>query len=208
VAAARPDPHGQRPDAARATSRRRTSRRRGRGRRGQRTAAAARQRRRADVLCRRRRASPYYRNAIGDECLYIHGGTARVETVFGDLDVWEGDYVIIPRATTHRIVPTGEVPVRIYAIEVNSHITPPKRYLSRFGQFLEHAPFCERDLRVPTDPYVVEERDVPVYIKHRGAGTSTASRARSTSSRTTPSTSSAGTAACGPTPSTSATTSR
>ena len=25
--------------------------------------------------------SPYYRNAIGDECLYIHGGTARVETV-------------------------------------------------------------------------------------------------------------------------------
>ena len=115
--------------------------------------------------------SPYYRNAIGDECLYIHGGTARVETIFGDLDVWEGDYVIIPRATTHRIVPTGDTPVRIYAIEVNSHITPPKRYLSRYGQFLEHAPFCERDLRVPTDPYVVDERNVEVYIKHRGAGT-------------------------------------
>ena len=114
--------------------------------------------------------SPYYRNAIGDECLYVHGGTARVETVFGDLDVWEGDYVIVPRATTHRIVPTGDAPVRIYAIEVNSHITPPKRYLSRFGQLLEHSPYCERDLRVPTDPYVVEETDIPVHIKHRGAG--------------------------------------
>jgi homogentisate 1,2-dioxygenase len=100
----------------------------------------------------------------------VHGGTARVETVFGDLDVWEGDYVIVPRATTHRIVPTGDAPVRIYAIEVNSHITPPKRYLSRFGQLLEHSPYCERDLRVPTDPYVVEETDIPVHIKHRGAG--------------------------------------
>lgn len=115
--------------------------------------------------------SPYYRNAIGDECLYVHSGTARVETVFGDLDVWEGDYVIVPRATTHRIVPTGDAPVRLYAIEVNSHITPPKRYLSKFGQFLEHSPYCERDLRVPTDPYVVEGTDVPVHIKHRGAGT-------------------------------------
>ncbi|HRW20275.1 MAG TPA: homogentisate 1,2-dioxygenase, partial [Dermatophilaceae bacterium] len=43
--------------------------------------------------------SPYYRNGIGDELLYVHGGTATVETVFGNLDVWEGDYVIIPRAT-------------------------------------------------------------------------------------------------------------
>jgi homogentisate 1,2-dioxygenase len=111
-------------------------------------------------------ASPYYRNAIGDECLYIEDGQATVETVFGDLEVTTGDYVIVPRATTHRIVPRGMV--QIYAIEANSHITPPKRYLSRFGQLLEHAPYCERDLRAPSDPYVVEDVDVDVYIKHRG----------------------------------------
>lgn len=112
--------------------------------------------------------SPYYRNAIGDECLYVEAYTARVETVFGDLPVGEGDYVVIPRATTYRIVPDG--PVRVYAIEANSHITPAKRYLSRFGQLLEHAPFCERDLRGPVDLRVVDERDVEVYIKHRGNG--------------------------------------
>jgi homogentisate 1,2-dioxygenase len=60
--------------------------------------------------------------------------------------------------------------VRIYAIEANSHITPPKRYLSRFGQLLEHAPYCERDLRGPCDPQLVEGTDVEVYIKHRGPG--------------------------------------
>jgi homogentisate 1,2-dioxygenase len=110
--------------------------------------------------------SPFYRNAIGDGCLYVEAGEAVVETVFGDLEVADGDYAIVPRATTFRVVPKGRV--RIYAIESNSHITPPKRYLSRYGQLLEHAPYCERDLRVPTDPRVVEGGNVEVYIKHRG----------------------------------------
>jgi homogentisate 1,2-dioxygenase len=112
--------------------------------------------------------SPYYRNAIGDECLYVESGTAVVETVFGDLPVGEGDYVIVPRAANFRVVPTG--PVRLYVIEANSHIGPPRRYLSRFGQLLEHAPYCERDLRGPSSPQVVEGEDVEVYIKHRGPG--------------------------------------
>lgn len=112
--------------------------------------------------------SPLYRNAIGDECIYLEQGSARVETVFGDLEVGTGDYVIIPRATTHSWVPTGLV--RAYTIEANSHITPPKRYLSRFGQFLEHSPYCERDIRPPTAPTQVEDTEVPVHVKHRGRG--------------------------------------
>lgn len=118
-------------------------------------------------------SSPYYRNGIGDECVYVESGTALVETVFGALEVGEGDYVILPRATTHRWVPTGRAPLRIYAIEANSHITPPKRYLSRYGQLLEHAPYCERDLRTPGDVLLADaDVDVPteVYIKHRGPG--------------------------------------
>ena len=71
---------------------------------------------------------------------------------FGVLEVGRGDYVILPRTTTHRWIPTGDEPLRTYAIEANSHIAPPKRYLSRYGQFLEHAPYCERDLRGPAEP--------------------------------------------------------
>ncbi|GAA3825328.1 homogentisate 1,2-dioxygenase [Streptomyces phyllanthi] len=112
--------------------------------------------------------SPHYRNAIGDECLYIEDGRARVETVFGDLEVAGGDYVIVPRATTYRIVPAGAV--RIYVIEANSHIGPARRYLSQHGQLLEHAPYCERDLRLPDGPRTVEGENVEVYIKHRGPG--------------------------------------
>jgi homogentisate 1,2-dioxygenase len=116
--------------------------------------------------------SPYYRNAIGDECLYVEDGEAVIETAFGDLDIHQGDYAIIPRATTHRIVPkrgaSGQ-DVRIYAIEAGSHIGPPRRYLSQHGQLLEHAPYCERDFRMPSDPRVAEGADVEIYIKHRVA---------------------------------------
>jgi homogentisate 1,2-dioxygenase len=114
--------------------------------------------------------SPLYRNASGDECVYVEAGKATVETTFGDLEVGQGDYVLLPRATTHRWVPTAGEPLRLYVIEANSHIGAPRNYLSKHGQFLEHAPYCERDLRVPTDPRVVEETDVEVYIKHRGSG--------------------------------------
>jgi homogentisate 1,2-dioxygenase len=113
--------------------------------------------------------SPYYRNAIGDECVYVESGSGVVETVFGVIGYRAGDYVVIPRATTHRWVPAQEPtqPSRLYAIEANSHIAPPKRYLSRYGQLLEHAPYCERDLHGPTAPYAVEGTDVEVLVKHR-----------------------------------------
>jgi homogentisate 1,2-dioxygenase len=118
-------------------------------------------------------ASPYYRNAVGDECVFVEAGAAVVETVFGVLAAKAGDYVVIPRATTHRWLPTEGEPLRLYAIEAASHLGPPRRYLSRNGQFLEHAPYCERDLHGPSEPLVEEGSDVEVYLKHRaGSGIS------------------------------------
>ncbi|GAA4358133.1 homogentisate 1,2-dioxygenase [Angustibacter luteus] len=117
--------------------------------------------------------SPYYRNAIGDECVFVESGEGVVETMFGALPFRPGDYVLIPRATVHRWVP-GDVaqhgPVRAYAIEANSHIAPPKRYLSKYGQLLEHSPYCERDLHAPSEPLLAEGTDVEVFTKHRGHG--------------------------------------
>jgi homogentisate 1,2-dioxygenase len=116
-------------------------------------------------------SSPLYRNAVGDECVYVESGSATVETVFGTLTARQGDYLLIPRATTHRWLP-GAGGVRAYCIEANSHITPARRYLSKFGQLLEHAPYCERDLHGPGEPATVEGSDVEIYVKHRGSGPS------------------------------------
>jgi homogentisate 1,2-dioxygenase len=114
--------------------------------------------------------SPYYRNAVGDECVYVEQGSGTVETVFGVLSYRSGDYVVVPRATTHRWLPSQAS--RLYAIEANSHVHAPRRYLSRFGQLLEHAPYCERDLHGPGEPLLVDGEDVEVLVKHRGAGPS------------------------------------
>jgi homogentisate 1,2-dioxygenase len=124
--------------------------------------------------------SPLYRNAIGDECVYVESGAGTVETVFGVVPYRTGDYVLVPRSTDHRWVPTE--PSQLYAIEANSHIAPPKRYLSRYGQLLEHAPYCERDLHGPTETFVVstgstdDARDVEVLVKHRAGGQVVGSR--------------------------------
>ncbi len=113
-------------------------------------------------------ASPLYRNACGDECVFIEAGEALVETSFGVLAAGRGDYVVLPRGTLHRWLPREGAPLRALAIEAESHIAPPRRYLSAAGQLLEHAPYCERDLRAPSEPLLTEGRDVPIYVKHRG----------------------------------------
>ena len=76
----------------------------------------------------------------------------------------------MPRATTHRWVPAESS--RLYPIEANSHVAPPKRYLSRYGQLLEHAPYSERDLHGPDAPLLVEGR------RRRGPGEAPDERGR------------------------------
>ena len=117
-------------------------------------------------------ASPLYRNAIGDECVYVESGSGVVETSFGSLTVGQGDYVLLPTSTIHRWLPDPGAPLRLFVIEATGHITPPKRYLSAKGQFLESSPYCERDLRAPSAPLLVEdETDVDVLVRHRAGGT-------------------------------------
>ncbi|TYB35588.1 homogentisate 1,2-dioxygenase [Micromonospora sp. AP08] len=111
--------------------------------------------------------SPLFRDATGDHCLYLESGSLRVESPFGVLEAVAGDYVVIPTSTIHRLVPTGDEPPRLLAVEAAGHIGPPKRYLSVRGQFLEHSPYCERDVRGPDTPLLVDETDVEVLVRHR-----------------------------------------
>ncbi|HVA59315.1 MAG TPA: homogentisate 1,2-dioxygenase [Mycobacteriales bacterium] len=111
-------------------------------------------------------ASELYRNAIGAEIVYVESGSARLETSYGVLDVVAGDYAVIPTSTTHRWLPR-ESPLRALVVEARGHVHPPRRYLSPYGQLLEHAPFCERDLRGPDEPLLAEDAEVPVLVRHR-----------------------------------------
>ena len=94
------------------------------------------------------RTSPLYRNATGDELIYVDHGLAMLESSFGQLEVATGDFVVVPRSTIHRW--KTEEPFSGLVVESAGQIGPPLRYLSKMGQFLEHAPYCERDIRGPS----------------------------------------------------------
>jgi homogentisate 1,2-dioxygenase len=108
-------------------------------------------------------SSELYRNAIGDEVAYIHAGQVTLESVFGTVEAGPGDYVVIPRATTHGwVIPDGGT-VQALIIEAAGHVSIPARYLTATGQLREGAPFSERDLRPPTEPLLVDE-DGPISV--------------------------------------------
>ncbi len=94
--------------------------------------------------------SYFYKNADADEVLFVHKGTGTLRTLLGNIPFSYGDYLVIPRGIIYQIEFETEEN-RLFIVESFSPIVTPKRYRNGFGQLLEHAPFCERDFRAPSE---------------------------------------------------------
>ena len=106
----------------------------------------------------------FYRNSLCDELVFVHEGEGELQTNFGYLKFIQGDYIIIPRNTTFKLVHKPKS--RFLIFESYGPIVPPKRYRNEFGQLLEHSPYCERDIRVPEVLMTFDEKgDYVVQIK-------------------------------------------
>jgi homogentisate 1,2-dioxygenase len=117
--------------------------------------------------------SYWYRLAHGDEVIFIHDGTGVLESQYGILHYRAGDYLVIPTGVLWRIIPDANIEQRMLVIEANGHIEPPTRYLNRYGQFLEHAPYNERDIRPPEELVTHDEAgEFEVRVKARDRITS------------------------------------
>ncbi|QXD14924.1 homogentisate 1,2-dioxygenase [Rhodocaloribacter litoris] len=99
----------------------------------------------------------FYRNAVADEVVFIHDGEGVLESPFGRLEFSQGDYVHVPRTITHRWRFKPGIRNRVLIIESFSEVRFPKRYRNEFGQLLEHSPFCERDIRPPSELITIDE---------------------------------------------------
>ena len=112
----------------------------------------------------------WYRNGEGDEVIFIHEGEGHLDTTFGRLPFRRGDYLVIPIGTTWRMEASG--PVRTLVIEARGSIEPPRRYRNEYGQLMEHAPFCERDMRAPLElPSYTERGEFAVVVRAHGRHT-------------------------------------
>lgn len=98
----------------------------------------------------------FFRNGMADQIHYVGHGEGILESEFGEISYREGDYVVVPRGILHRFR-LGEGSTRMLVIETPSYIRFPTRYLTKEGQLMEHAPFCERDIRLPGDPVFRDE---------------------------------------------------
>ena len=110
----------------------------------------------------------FYRNSDADEMLFVHIGSGKLRTMYGDIDFKYGDYLIIPRGTTYQIDFDTE-DNRLLYIESFSPILTPDRYRNNFGQLLEHSPFCERDFRLPENLTTHDEKgEFKILSKKQG----------------------------------------
>jgi homogentisate 1,2-dioxygenase len=116
-------------------------------------------------------SSGLFRNAVGDELVFVQEGTAILETAFGPLAVGPGDYLVVPMSTVQRWQLTAPR-LDLLVLEATGHVSPPARYLTDRGQFREGAPYCERDLHAPDDLPAPEPGSVEVLVRHRGGLTS------------------------------------
>lgn len=110
----------------------------------------------------------FFKNADADECIFIHKGTGKLLTQYGEISFGYGDYLVIPRGSIYQIVFDTD-DNRLLIVESFSPIQYPKRYLSKHGQLMEHAPFCERDIRTPQNLQTIDETgDFLIKTKKKG----------------------------------------
>jgi homogentisate 1,2-dioxygenase len=108
----------------------------------------------------------HYRNAEGDELIFVHEGEGRIESLFGTLPFRRGDYLVIPIGTTYRLLHNG--PAQLLVFETRGSIETPRRYRNEYGQLLEHSPYSERDILVPQELDSHDEAgEFPVLVRSR-----------------------------------------
>ena len=117
----------------------------------------------------RKSISDYYlKNADADEVIFVHKGSGVLKTIYGDIEFGYGDYLVIPRGTIFQLHFNDENN-RLFIVDSFTAIEFPKRYMNNYGQFEEHAPMCERDIRRPENMKTHDETgDFKVMIKKQG----------------------------------------
>lgn len=110
----------------------------------------------------------FYKNADADEVIFVHEGSGILHSQYGELPFSYGDYIVLPRGTIYQIhFKTAEN--RLLIIESFGPIRFPNRYLSKYGQLMEHSPFCERDIRTPEKLNPIDETgEFLIRVKKKG----------------------------------------
>jgi homogentisate 1,2-dioxygenase len=101
--------------------------------------------------------SIFFKNSDAHEMIFVHEGEGALKTMYGNIPFSYGDHLIIPRGIIYQLNFRTDQN-RLFIVESFSPYRFPKRYVSRFGQLMEHSPFYERDIRKPQDLETHDEK--------------------------------------------------
>jgi homogentisate 1,2-dioxygenase len=90
----------------------------------------------------------WFKNSGADEMIFVHCGEGVLKTIYGHIPFTYGDHLVIPRGVIYQME-FNSPDNRLFILESFTPLRFPKRYMNRYGQLLEHSPFCERDIRAP-----------------------------------------------------------
>jgi homogentisate 1,2-dioxygenase len=114
---------------------------------------------------RKSMSSYFFKNSGADEMVFVHKGEGVLRTMYGNIPFGYGDHLVIPRGVVYKMEFKGE-DNRLFIVESFTPLHFPKRYVNKSGQLLEHAPFYERDIRIPIELETHDEKgDFLVKIK-------------------------------------------
>ncbi len=99
----------------------------------------------------------FFRNAAGDEYLFVADGEGTLESPFGDLPFRAGDQIVVPRGILYRMR-FDRGAARLLVVESRGWLRWPRRFRNELGQLQEGAPFCERDIQRPSELRTFDEQ--------------------------------------------------
>lgn len=91
----------------------------------------------------------FYKNVYHSEFIFIHHGKGNFVSEYGQFRFEEGDQIIIPQSTIYQLEFDKNEGNKILIIESDTAYEFPDHYINKYGQTEEHAPFYERDFKLP-----------------------------------------------------------
>lgn len=94
-------------------------------------------------------ADYYYKNAYAHEFIFVHHGSGVMLSDYGKLPFVAGDQIVVPQGTIFQLVFDNFENNKLFIVESDTPYEIPKHYRNEYGQCEEHAPYSERDFKIP-----------------------------------------------------------
>jgi homogentisate 1,2-dioxygenase len=101
----------------------------------------------------------FLRDSDGDLCYFVHRGAGTLQTDYGPLKFRDGDFLIVPKGTTHRILPDSDDNF-FYVVEGRGEYDVPEK-----GLLGKHALFDPGVLETPEPEPHDEQGEFTVKVK-------------------------------------------